>query len=136
VRPSVFLDSGYAIALLATDDQYHEPASRHWRTLAAAPSPIVTTSFVVCEVVAMLQRKGRHAAAVEAGTSLMHGEGIEFVYVDESIFQEAWRHLVRHRDKSYSLTDCISFVLMQKRGIRTALAFDHHFIQAGFVTQP
>jgi predicted nucleic acid-binding protein len=136
VRPPVFLDSGYAIALLAADDQYHEVASGHWRALAAAPSPIVTTSFVVCEVVAMLQRKGRHAAAVEAGTRLMHGEGIEFVYVDELLFQRAWHDLIRHRDKSYSLTDCISFVLMQKRGIRTALTFDHHFSQAGFETQP
>jgi len=35
-------------------------------------------------------------------------------------------------DKHWSLTDCISFVVMQQRGLQRALAYDHHFEQAGF----
>ena len=30
------------------------------------------------------------------------------------------------------LTDCISFVVMEERGITDALAYDQHFVQAGF----
>ncbi len=37
------------------------------------------------------------------------------------------------RDKDWSLTDCISFVVMHERGITEALTADHHFEQAGFV---
>lgn len=38
-----------------------------------------------------------------------------------------------HRpDKAWSLTDCISFVIMQDRGIQLALSGDKHFEQAGF----
>ena len=36
------------------------------------------------------------------------------------------------QDKEWSLTDCLSFVVTQERGIREALTGDHHFEQAGF----
>jgi predicted nucleic acid-binding protein len=45
-------------------------------------------------------------------------------------------YMNRRRDKEYSLTDCVSFVLMEKFGITEALAFDAHFTQAGFVRLP
>jgi hypothetical protein len=36
-------------------------------------------------------------------------------------------------DKEWSLTDCISFVVMTQEGIFDALTGDRHFEQAGFV---
>jgi hypothetical protein len=39
----------------------------------------------------------------------------------------------RHADKYWSLTDCISFVVMEREGISEALTGDKHFEQAGFV---
>jgi hypothetical protein len=36
-------------------------------------------------------------------------------------------------DKDWPLTDCISFVVMQREGITDALTGDRHFEQAGFV---
>ena len=35
-------------------------------------------------------------------------------------------------DKQWSLTDCISFVVMADGGLADALTGDHHFEQAGF----
>jgi hypothetical protein len=49
---------------------------------------------------------------------------------------EHWRlglELYRSRtDKSWSLTDCISFEIMRERGVNDALTGDRHFEQAGF----
>ncbi len=57
------------------------------------------------------------------------------VHVDKQLFFEGWQYFKKHNDKAFSLTDSISFVIMEKQGIRTALTFDKHFIQAGFLTQ-
>lgn len=35
-------------------------------------------------------------------------------------------------DKQWSLTDCISFVVMRQHGLSEALTGDHHFEQAGY----
>jgi predicted nucleic acid-binding protein len=44
----------------------------------------------------------------------------------------AWDLLASHSDKSWSLVDCASFVVMRERSISAALIADHHFDQAGF----
>ena len=56
--------------------------------------------------------------------------------VDTALFYEGWTYFQRYHDKNYSLTDCISFLVMQKFGIRTAFAFVQHFVQAGFTKEP
>ena len=36
-------------------------------------------------------------------------------------------------DKKWSLTDCLSFLIMADEGLTEALTGDHHFEQAGFI---
>jgi len=132
----VFLDTGYIIALEAADDQCHQDAVQHWQSLSSSLPRLVTTSFVLNEVVTFLNSRNQHSKAVEVGNRLMGSPSVQFVHVNEVLFYEAWQYFERHADKAYSLTDCISFVLMEKHGMRTALAFDKHFSQAGFQKLP
>jgi predicted nucleic acid-binding protein len=132
----LFIDAGYLIVLEAADDQNHDAALRHWRGLLQSLPPLVTTSYVFDEVVTFFNSRRRNAKAVEIGNSLLRSSAVEFVHVDEQLFYEGWQFFQRHRDKSYSLTDCVSFVLMERRGIREALTFDRHFAQAGFNKLP
>jgi predicted nucleic acid-binding protein len=132
----IFLDTGYLLALELANDQHHLAAITHWRTLRSQTLALVTTSYVFGEVVTFLKSRGLHEKAVEIGNRLIDSPSVNLVQVDESLFQMAWEYLQGHRDKAYSLTDCVSFVLMNRRGITTALAFDRHFTQAGFEKQP
>jgi uncharacterized protein len=51
---------------------------------------------------------------------------------DNDAFGAGFRLHRDRGDKTWSLTDYISFALMGQRGLRAALAYDHHFEQAGF----
>lgn len=133
---TVFLDTGYLLALELSNDQNHPAASRHWRSLRKRLPPLVTTSYVFDEVVTYFNSRGYHAKAVEVGNRLLESPSVQFVQVDEGLFREGWRYFQQHRDKDYSLTDCISFVVMKRSGIETAFAFDQHFVQAGFQKAP
>lgn len=132
-----FIDTSYLIAVEVADDQKHEAASRHWRDWLETPSStLVTSSYVLVEVVTYLNNRRLHSKAVELGNNLLSSRSINLIHIDEELLYEGWSYFQKHRDKSYSLTDCISFVLMNRLEIVEALTFDRHFVQAGFVTLP
>jgi len=49
------------------------------------------------------------------------------------LFEKGLEFYEKHSDKTWSLVDCISFVVMQENGITEALTFDGDFTQAGFI---
>jgi predicted nucleic acid-binding protein len=130
-----FLDTGYLIALEDADDQSHPQAIEHWRSLRKPP-PLVTTSYVLDEVVTFFNARGEHAKAVELGEMLLSSPSIIMIHVDEALLRRGLAFMENRADKRYSLTDCISFVVMEERRISVALAFDKHFEQAGFRKEP
>ncbi|ACB52197.1 hypothetical protein cce_2849 [Crocosphaera subtropica ATCC 51142] len=73
-----------------------------------------------------------HQKAVEVGQKLLTSNKIQLIHVDEDLFFQGWDVFEKYEDKSYSLTDCISFVVMHKLDINEVLTFDNHFRQAGF----
>jgi uncharacterized protein len=133
--PEPFLDSSYLVALHEARDQNHDKARRHWATLRSTPR-IVTTSYVVDEIATYFNSRGHHTRAVQIGNDILQSSVIRLVHVEEELFHEAWGYFTRHQDKTYSFTDCISFVLMGRLGLRSALSFDQHFSQAGFERLP
>ncbi|MDQ3831913.1 MAG: type II toxin-antitoxin system VapC family toxin [Candidatus Tectomicrobia bacterium] len=132
----VFVDTGYLLALEIANDQHHQAAVQHWQRIVTTLPPLVTTSYVFDEVVTFFNSRGHHAKAVQIGNDLLRSAYLQLIHVDERLFYEGWTYLQQHQDKDYSLTDCISFVVMQRLSISTAFAFDRHFAQAGFTKVP
>jgi len=133
---SIFLDTGYIIAIEAADDQRHQIAQNHWQSVRAALPRLITTSYVFDEVVTFFNSRNQHAKAVEVGNRLLTSPSVHFVHVDDALFYDAWQYFEKHSDKDYSLTDCVSFILMSKLNVQHAFTFDRHFVQAGFKKLP
>lgn len=125
----VFADASYYVALLSPRDQHHRDAVRVSDDLRR---PIVVTEFVLTEVanaLAPIESRGRAAAL---WTHLQSDPSVSIVAATAELIAKA-RELYSNRpDKEWSLTDCISLVVMEEQGLTEALTADHHFEQAGF----
>jgi predicted nucleic acid-binding protein len=93
----------------------------------------LTHNYVLAEFVALaLVRRFPRQSTLVFISDLLDNPDIEVVWVDESLHREAVDLLLKRSDKTYSLCDAVSFVLMQQRGMSEALTTDHHFEQEGF----
>ncbi len=63
---------------------------------------------------------------------LAQDPGTEIIGPDISLYERGLELYGQRLDKAWSLTDCISFVVMTERGLTEALTGDNHFEQAGF----
>jgi len=133
---TVFVDTGYLLALELANDRHHQRAVEHWAQVRQSLPLLVTTSYVFDEITTYFNSRGHHQKAVSVGNMLLSSASVQLIHVDESLFDEGWSFFVKHEDKDYSLTDCISFVVMTRHHLTTAFAFDRHFEQAGFIRLP
>jgi predicted nucleic acid-binding protein len=88
---------------------------------------------VLSEFIALANaRKLPRPLALTFLTTLGAHRKVEMVWVDKTLHDRAMALLAARLDKTYSLCDAVSFVLMKEQGITDALTTDHHFEQEGF----
>jgi len=135
----VFVDTGGFVALLVAEDEMHPQASTLFETAARDRWTFVITNTVVVETYSVLlarAKDGRRTAisfldAVEKDQS--QGDlTVERVRPDDEF--NAIALLRAYTDKKFSLCDALSFIVMERLGIREAIAFDRHFGEYGRFT--
>jgi len=125
----IFLDTSCLVALALGQDALHARAEA-WS--AHLPGPFLTTEYVLCEFVNLLSGPTNRAKAHAMVAQIDGDPEIEIVSGAAALFRSGLAMHAERLDKSWSLTDCISFVVMRQRAITEALTHDHHFEQAGF----
>lgn len=131
--PALFVDtSGWGCLF----DQRH-PLHQQARILylGRSYSRFVTTNYVLNELSALLSSPLRvpRPQIIQILTRIRESKDVEIVHITPDLDEQAWQLFKSRPDKTWSLTDCASFVVMQQRGIKEALTEDRHFEQAGFV---
>jgi len=133
-RPESFADtSGWGCYFDERHPQY-ENALLHYRLGVCEKRLIVTTNYVVAELVALLTSPLHldRPSVIAKVEDIRSSPNVEIVHISPALDNQAWELLKSRPDKEWSLVDCASFVVMQQRGITEALTTDHHFEQAGF----
>jgi predicted nucleic acid-binding protein len=125
----VFVDSFYFFAILNPADAAHGDAVEFSKRLAA---PLVTTTWIVAELADGLARSSSRSTVRRVVSSFRAVPANEIAATTDDLFERGLELYHSRTDKHWSLTDCISFVVMAERGIRDALTGDHHYEQAGF----
>jgi predicted nucleic acid-binding protein len=124
-----FADTFYFLALLNPDDAAHIGARR---CAAELGSQLVTTDWVIIEVADALAAPALRGAFLALWNEIGDHPALEIIPADRALLLRGIDFYSRRLDKAWSLTDCISFVVMTDNGITEALTGDHHFEQAGF----
>lgn len=132
----VFVDTGAWKALYDKDDALHDLAVQTSLNLKAQKAAFVTSNFICDETITLLRVKTGHEPATKFGDNLWGSRIINIVHVAREIENQAWEIFKKYSDKSFSFTDCTSFVVMQQLEITQAFTFDSHFRQFGFQTLP
>jgi predicted nucleic acid-binding protein len=125
----MLVDTGFLIAIIDAGDELRRRAQA-W--LEHLERPLILTEYVWLETLNFFSATPFRSQSTELLDQLITSEDCEFVEVRDALRHEALKLHFGRSDKSWSLTDCVSFVIMHQRGIARALAYDHHFEQAGF----
>jgi uncharacterized protein len=124
-----FMDSLALIAAINRRDQHHDAVAEY---LKQYTGKFVTTEWVLMEAADALSEQYYRPAIVTAIRRMRHDPRYRIVSYDPKVYDSGFELFEQRPDKEWSLTDCISFIVMEQHKLTDALTADHHFRQAGF----
>ncbi len=128
---TVFADTYYFLALLSPSDAGHPKAVAFTESFI---DRMLTTEWVMTELAdAFAATPQGRAQFVSTLEDLRADSQARIIPCDKVLMEKGVRFYAQRSDKKWSLTDCISFLVMQENCLTEALTADHHFEQAGFV---
>ncbi len=128
----VFADTYYWIALLNDRDQGHADAKAITQALRYAA--IITSQEVLSEVLTFFCEYGHEVRQTVAAfvRQILTNPAITVHPQSDQSFLDGLAFYEARPDKEYSLTDCISMLIMRQQGFTEVLTNDDHFTQEGF----
>jgi predicted nucleic acid-binding protein len=133
----IFVDTGFFFAFFSEDDVNHTRVVEAFNEFKGRnlPELLVTTDHVVFETITLTRSRISHERAVFVGERLYSGRMARIYQASFEEQRAAFDYFKGHADKKYSTVDCLSFVVMEKHGIREALAVDEDFTHR-FIARP
>ena len=128
----VFADTLYFLALINPQDPWRSQATK--AEAIVRETRIVTTEAVLLEIMNFTAGYGPNLRKAVASfvRDILQDNEVEVIPHTRDLFLKGLGLYESRPDKGYSLTDCISMVVMRELKISDALTHDRHFTQEGF----
>jgi uncharacterized protein len=125
----MLLDTSGLLCLHHRAEPFHQAACQFYRTARLR----LTHGYVLAEFIALAgARRLPRPEALAFVKDLVNNPDIKTVWVEEALHHQAMALLQARLDKTYSLCDAVSFILMGEHALQEALTTDRHFVQEGF----
>jgi predicted nucleic acid-binding protein len=124
------VDSSAFLAVLDADDENHPLARQIWEKILTTDTVLITTSYVLVETYALVQRRLGMDALRAFHEDIVPLLQIE--WVGEELHQRGADALLTANRRNLSLVDCTSFAAMRRLGIKKVFTFDKHFSEQRF----
>jgi predicted nucleic acid-binding protein len=129
----VFVDTSGLLAFLDRDAAHHDQVVESTFEILRERGAI-THNYVVIETEAVARRRLGAGVARRLLEDVV--PALEIAWVDRDLHGAAVAAHLRSLRRRSSLVDQVSFELMRRRGLRSALALDRHFAREGFEVVP
>jgi uncharacterized protein len=96
----------------------------------------VLTELILAEVATRLRALAGAERGASVALSLLESRRYEVLFADNGLLRGAIQRMARLSDKRLSLTDCVSFEVMDRLGLRDAFSFDRDFRDCGYAMVP
>ncbi len=128
----VFADTSALYALMVRDDMMHVRAKTCFSHFAEQAAQLISSSFVLVETIALLQRRIGLDAVQDFHARIV--PLLDVLWVNAEWYARALQWLSLQGKRDLSLVDCLSFEIMEARAVTLAYAYDKHFEENGFAT--
>lgn len=122
--PVAFVDSSAIVALVDRDDATHAAAVEAYRSLVASGYKLFTTNAVVVEAYDLLVT----GVGPEVAKRWLREMRLPIYHIPEEDEERARRLVAKEGSRAVSLTNALSFVVMERLGVAEAFAVDPSFL--------
>ena len=127
---TAFADTSFFVAALNPRDVNHARARAIGQEFRGR---LLTSHYVLLEVATFFCDPANRDVYLRLIRNVENDRQVTIAPANDDLWRRGLELFAARMDKDWSLTDCISFVLMKEQELIEALTADHHFEQAGFV---
>jgi uncharacterized protein len=132
----LFVDTAGWMSLADEGDPLHKDSQKIRDGWLEQGGILVTSDYILDETLTLIRMRLNLDAAEKWWEQVSESPRVRWEWINTERAEKARAWFFKWKDKSFSFTDCTSFILLRELRIKKVLTGDRHFKEAGFEILP